>query len=87
MPEAGNLSALRGVAYGCFFSFSCSSIVRELYVLRKYRKKSCDGCLLHRAKARVPIHVILPVIIFHRTGFRFVRNTEYGEIGFPDSRQ
>jgi hypothetical protein len=29
--EAGNLSALRGVAYGRFCSFSYSSIVRRLY--------------------------------------------------------
>jgi hypothetical protein len=29
--EGGNLSALRGVAYGRFCSFSCSSIVRKLY--------------------------------------------------------
>ena len=29
--EAGNLSALRGVAYGRFCSFSYSSIVRKLY--------------------------------------------------------
>jgi hypothetical protein len=29
--KAGNLSALRGVAYGRFGSFSCSSVVRKLY--------------------------------------------------------
>jgi hypothetical protein len=29
--EAGNLTAFRGVAYGRFGSFSCSSVVRKLY--------------------------------------------------------
>jgi hypothetical protein len=32
--EAGNLSTLRGVAYGRFRCFSCSSVVRKLYARR-----------------------------------------------------